>query len=746
MNEFLEKYRNQKYISHFLYEQVKEKLNFPFDLETYNENILNKEYYIYKDYFENMFKEIDDNIILDDEQIKSILADEDYSLIIAGAGAGKTTTMVAKVKFLVDIKKVNPQKIVVMSYTRKATEELEKRIVIDFNIPVKVTTIHALGYSYIKEIFSPHKCYIVSENEKKDIFFSYFQERIFPFKNKVKQIIDNFKINHQEPFSKYFMNYYQTTNSFKDFFQKYKDDMLNETNDIEERIQDIISSYIYRDNPITINQEFVKSQKEAIIANFLYINNIPYSYEKIYPEFFEEHKIYKPDFTIHYGGEDIYLEYFGISEYDDGEMKRYQKIKNLKLNYHQKHHTKFIAIDTVRNEDVIASLKEGLLKYNIPLKPKTSREIYEKLLENNPRYHFFRLEAFFYHCIESIKSSPNRQQYKRKIDEYIQSRPLNERPELIIQFSYIEDFYFYYQSKLYGGTNYGFDFSDLIYYASMYIDHVHNNNFLLFEHIIIDEYQDISYMRYEFMHQIAKQNKAKITAVGDDWQSIFSFAGSNIEYIYNFQKYFKGAKLLSITNTYRNSQELINATGNFIMKNNNQIKKTLHSNKSLKTPFKFVLYDDEIQTLKELLKEIHEEKPEHNILILARTNWQIKNLFNDCDFKKSLGTKIDFLASKDLELEGMTMHKSKGLTYDEVIIIGLNENFPRREEDFWLDVVMKEKTLTENIAYPEERRLFYVALTRTKNHVFLLTNNNVKKRSPFLNELITILKEQKKAE
>ena len=280
----------------------------------------------------------------------------------------------------------------------------------------------------------------------------------------------------------------------------------------------------------------------------------------------------------------------------------------------------------------------------------------------------------------------------------------------------------------------------------MYIDHVHNNNFLLFEHIIIDEYQDISYMRYEFMHQIAKQNKAKITAVGDDWQSIFSFAGSNIEYIYNFQKYFKGAKLLSITNTYRNSQELINATGNFIMKNNNQIKKTLHSNKFLKTPFKFVLYDDEIQTLKELLKEIHEEKPEHNILILARTNWQIKNLFNDCDFKKSLGTKIDFLASKDLELEAMTMHKSKGLTYDEVIIIGLNENFPRREEDFWLDVVMKEKTLTENIAYPEERRLFYVALTRTKNHVFLLTNNNVKKRSPFLNELITILKEQKKAE
>ena len=144
MNEFLEKYRNQKYISHFLYEQVKEKLNFPFDLETYNENILNKEYYIYKDYFENMFKGIDDNIILDDEQIKSILADEDYSLIIAGAGAGKTTTMVAKVKFLVDIKKVNPQKIVVMSYTRKATEELEKRI----NLRPILSEFDKLAYAY----------------------------------------------------------------------------------------------------------------------------------------------------------------------------------------------------------------------------------------------------------------------------------------------------------------------------------------------------------------------------------------------------------------------------------------------------------------------------------------------------------------------------------------------------------------------------------------------------------------------
>ena len=105
-----------------------------------------------EDYFKNMFKSIDENIKLDKEQIKAILNDDKYTLILAGAGTGKTTTMVAKVKYLVDIKKVDPSKILVISYTKKAVKELEKLIVDKFGINTNVKTFHSLAYKYVRNI------------------------------------------------------------------------------------------------------------------------------------------------------------------------------------------------------------------------------------------------------------------------------------------------------------------------------------------------------------------------------------------------------------------------------------------------------------------------------------------------------------------------------------------------------------------------------------------------------------------
>ena len=133
----------------------------------------------------------------------------------------------------------------------------------------------------------------------------------------------------------------------------------------------------------------------------------------------------------------------------------------------------------------------------------------------------------------------------------------------------------------------------MIYYANLYINKIDTNNNLNFEYLIIDEYQDISEDRYILTKNIAKRNIAKVVAVGDDWQSIFAFAGSKIEYIYNFLNYFPGAKLLKITKTYRNSNELINYSGKFIMKNDDQIKKELISNKYIPNPIKFVTFNDE---------------------------------------------------------------------------------------------------------------------------------------------------------
>lgn len=196
MKQFLDKLENNEYISKTLYLKVlntnKEVIPNNFDLDKYNNDVLEKLYLKYKDYFENMYKGIDDNICLDKEQIKAILADEDYSLIIAGAGSGKTTTMASKVKYLVDIKKIDPSKIIVMSYTKKATEELEKRIVYDFKIPARVTTFHSLGLMYTRTIFKNHKCYVVDDHKRQQIFLKYFKEYLFKDKDKIKEIITLF--------------------------------------------------------------------------------------------------------------------------------------------------------------------------------------------------------------------------------------------------------------------------------------------------------------------------------------------------------------------------------------------------------------------------------------------------------------------------------------------------------------------------------------------------------------------------
>ena len=179
-NLFLEKYRDRKYISKFVEATTRKEVK-PrnFNLDNYNNEILEEKYQKYKLYFETMYSGIDDNIKLDEEQIKAILSDEDYSLIIAGAGTGKTTTMAAKVKYLVDICNVNPQEILVMSYTKKATEELDKRIRLDFGIPASVTTFHSLGLMYIRSIFKDKKCSVVDDNTKNKIFLEYLTTRLF---------------------------------------------------------------------------------------------------------------------------------------------------------------------------------------------------------------------------------------------------------------------------------------------------------------------------------------------------------------------------------------------------------------------------------------------------------------------------------------------------------------------------------------------------------------------------------------
>ena len=195
-----------------------------------------------------------------------------------------------------------------------------------------------------------------------------------------------------------------------------------------------------------------------------------------------------------------------------------------------------------------------------------------------------------YECISDIKESKDRNNYLSVVNNYLSNVNTEEKREMVRQFYYINDFYHYYQNKLFGSNEYGFEYSDLIYYANKYISTISSDNMLKFDYIIIDEYQDISKDRYDIVNNTRNRNDSNIVAVGDDFQSIYQFSGSRIDFTYNFEKYFKGAKLLKISKTYRNSQELTDYSGTFVMRNENQIKKVLVSDKHEKYPIRFVTF------------------------------------------------------------------------------------------------------------------------------------------------------------
>lgn len=756
---FDSKLKNNEYISNSLYlSEINENPSLAsFDIDEYNDKVLDLEYEKYKDYFEKMYFGIDDNIHLDKEQIRAILADEDYSLIIAGAGTGKTTTMASKVKYLVDKKGVNPSNILVMSFSKKATEELARRIQVDFGIPATIATFHSLGFMYIREIFNNRKCFVVDENMRNEVFMNYFNEKIFSNKGALKEVIELFDYPNSMNvglFAKYLKNNYDKCESYDLLFEAYKNKKLDEAllfsnnrNNLKNVVDDMLERLLNREVVYTINGELVKSKGEAMIANFLFCNNIDYEYEKLYEELVSDRRTYRPDFTLNFAGQDVYIEYFGLSNYKEEEMNTYEKIRKMKEAYHKEHNTKFIKLDYKRGEDLIETLQKELIRMGFKLQPKSYEEIFMSILDNNKCALLFKFKSFLYKCIDLMKSSSNRSNICGMVNEYIETLNDNKNEKLSVQrqFYYIYDFYIYYQKSLYGSINYGFDFSDMIYYANKYIERVGRNNKLNFDYIIIDEYQDISQDRYELTKKVANRNKAKIVAVGDDWQAIYGFSGSRVEYTYNFLKYFKGAKLFRITKTYRNSQSLVNYSGKFVMKNDIQIKKDLVSNRDIYKPVKFVMFEDkkEYEYLKKLILEINRKFPNEHILILGRTNRVVNSCFEDKELIDSVGTKLKYVGYEDIDIDAMTMHKSKGLTSDEVILIGLDQTFPSsRNSLFWLENLFAPRIMEEPIEFAEERRLFYVALTRTKNYVYLLINEDPKKRSTFVNELYAIIKDE----
>ena len=709
------------------YISVKEmkKYNLNYDeVKRHNEKYIKDSLIKYKDYFDNMYKGIDDNILLDEEQRIAILTDEDYNLIVAGAGSGKTTTMAAKVKFLVDIKKVDPKDIILISYTNKAVSELKQRINKDFKIPVLVCTFHKFGVEILKSKTDEHlKVLTNSYNLVKD----YFDKVLCNDNKKLKE------------FLKFFVFYFDIPlfalkfNSLNDYFNyKKRNDYLTLKSRLNEYNKQVIDE---RTNKrYTILGEFLKSNEEVMIANFLYLNGIDYEYEKPYPKL-DKSKTYLPDFTMYQGERIFYLEHFGINK--NGYNKLFGYIDSLKYKYQINNKRKIhklnntTLIETYSGPDLLDNLKEQLIKHHIILNPRNPKEIYSKLVDTSKDIYYTRFIIFCLNFIQGFKVKGYNKSDFGKLKAIYQ----DERTNMFLNF--IENVYDYYQEQL--KINHYIDFEDMINEAYEKLDNIKLN----YKYVIIDEYQDISQQRFNLAKKISEVSDSKIIAVGDDFQSIFAFAGSDISLFTEFSNLMGYASLLKITHTYRNSQQLINVAGNFVMSNQKQIKKQLISPKNLENPVMVIAYDDssnktknKIMMLNKCLADIQKQFGDRQkILLIGRYNFEKYYLLNSDDFSEISTDKIKAKKFPNFEIDFLSAHSSKGLGYDQVIILNGDDGtygFPSQIKD---DPIMQVINVFDNsYLFAEERRLFYVALTRTKNKVYILTPVN--NPSSFILEII----------
>ncbi|MBQ9182005.1 MAG: UvrD-helicase domain-containing protein [Bacilli bacterium] len=272
----------------------------------------------------------------------------------------------------------------------------------------------------------------------------------------------------------------------------------------------------------------------------------------------------------------------------------------------------------------------------------------------------------------------------------------------------------YSKYNIYLNKNNLIEFEDIIIKSK---DKIKSN----YKYIIVDEYQDISKNRFIFFKKLIDYNNSNFIGVGDDFQAIYGFSGSNIEYFTNIGNYIPDIKILKLINTYRNSQELINVAGKFILKNNKQINKKLISKKHITSPI-ILICDRGVEFIKIL--EFFNKNKVKSVGILSRFNFGLNKYIN------LLKKEDDHYIYKNLKIYFTTVHKSKGLEYDEVIILNLNNGtygFPSKKKN------KKIFSQYETNDIYEERRLFYVALTRTRNRVYILYNK--KNKSSFIKEI-----------
>lgn len=665
------------------------------------------------EYFDHLFA-----YPLDEQQRDSIVTMEDNTLVVSAAGSGKTSTIIGKTHYLVDQLEVDPNRILLISYTRKAAGELRDRL--DYE-GITCSTFHRLALDIIAEHngVMPTIC---KPELIQEVFYDLLKD--YTFKSAVVQYILLFHNASKEEHE------YRTPAEMYADRRKYG---------IQAPFADMDGHVIY-----------TKSEQELTICNVLAILGVQFRYEEPFADVIndKEHRQYKPDFTIHFKDKDgnpkvVYLEHFAIDKngnvprwfgQEDSDYFSSEKWNRANVTYrteitwkrklHEKRGTKLI--ETTSAEfyagDARVIIRQKLQDAGVPLAPQKMDALYEQLVSRDKYIEknvLDLIEAF----INLMKSNEG------NIDSILEQHPSSRTNFILTQL--IKPVYLEYCNRLV--ASHEIDFTDAILQATKICEAVPVRHY---DYILVDEFQDISIDRYRFLLALrAGEEQSRLFCVGDDWQSIYRFSGSDMSLFSRYEEFFGATESCNIESTHRFGQPLVKESSNFIKRNPIQVQKDVKPMPEAVTELSFHKYDgdkenDQYNVVRRILATIPEKE---KIYLLGRYTYdaEILNLSNNVTYDDKRGRITVLIDGREIPF--LTIHSSKGLEADHVILLNCNEGkFPSNISD---DPVLTY-VLSKADEYPdaEERRVFYVGITRAKKHTYVVYDALLP--SPFVTEFV----------
>jgi len=649
--------------------------------------------------FAEFFDRVESNP-LTDKQRDACVIDEDNNLVLAGAGTGKTSVMVGRVGYLINSDQAKPHEVLMLAFANKAAQEIQERLASKLDVKgVTARTFHSLGK------------HIIAAVEGSQPSISRFAEDGKALSKQVDLWFDELL----------------ETNSYRRKVIKYFDKYLYpEKNAFDFNSEGEYFDYLQTNQIRTLKGDAVKSFEECLIANYLFKMGIEYQYEADYEINTRtlDYRQYKPDFYL--TDYKIYLEHYGVDK--EGNTAPYVNREEYwagilwKRQLHQENQTSLIETFHFEHSEgkLLSRLEKKLTEAGVKLNPLPDESVLATLKEFGSVNQFSTLLT---ELLSLYKANwLDAQALERKLTDVELQEQVNAALELLMPI--LEK----YQAEL--DQKAEIDFNDMIGKA---IDYVQSGRFKSpWRYILVDEFQDISEARARLVKLLRDQMQGcSLFCVGDDWQAIYRFTGSDISFTTQFECIFGPTAITNLDKTFRFNNSISDVASKFVTQNPSQIVKQITTHAQIDSKAVSLYWQqahrNAVDGVVQVLQQISEKvEVEASVYLLARFSFHLPDRQTIFRLNQQFPT---------LKLTRMTVHASKGKEADYVIVMGLEIGefgFPSEKITHpLLDALLPK---SEGYDFAEERRLFYVAMTRAKHKVYLLAD--ILRPSRFVTELL----------